>query len=776
MKYKKFSSIKKIMFKNISEKYTKNMLIFGDKNEVDSFIVEETDSLQEIYENSEKSGLIKRALLFMKSRFAIISVLFLVFGFFILINTMLLQLNPASGVGIGQSTLGVSRERVVKAPRGNIYDRYGVPLAVSQNINVLYICNANLENDKFNSMILDLALFLESKQIPYINTISDYISINPFKFLKSDAEILSWQTNKNIFNLKSSNAGKLITYDDIKFAKTDAQEFFNYLRYTLFDIDESISIEDCYRIIRIRYQIYLDSWAFKNGKPVEIARDVNDSVITILEEQNFRFTGILSGVESERRYLPDAKYLGHVIGYMGAISSKQYDELQSSGYTMNDSVGKSGVESYAERYLKGMNGIRPYNILTAQGEKETYFSETIGKAPVAGNDIMLTIDMNLQKIAMESLKKNIDFIKNNPKDKNKGDADSGAVVMLDVKTGETLVMASYPSFDPNNFVMAQYDEASKAQMIADLLNTKDKPMLNRAIMEIYAPGSTFKPITALAALEEGVSTNIHCGGSEIIGEWPFKCLEFPVRGHGDLNLTRGMATSCNIYFHKLGVATGIDKLNIWMKMVGLGEYSGIDLPGEEKGYRSSREVKKLLRQNPSDQIWFPADTAQTAIGQFDNKYTVIQLARYVSAVSNGLLVTPHVIKEISRSDGTILKSGGNEPVILPIKKTTIEAIRNAMVAVAQDREGTASAVFQKFPIKIACKTGTAETGNEDKSSSNALFICYAPADDPQVAIAQIIEKGVWGSNTMGVAKDLLTSYFGVDTTFQFETIALPEVK
>jgi penicillin-binding protein 2 len=323
--------------------------------------------------------------------------------------------------------------------------------------------------------------------------------------------------------------------------------------------------------------------------------------------------------------------------------------------------------------------------------------------------------------------------------------------------------------------MAKYDDESKKRMIISLTSTKDKPMLNRTIMEIYAPGSTFKAITAVSAIEEGIDTNQRCNGTETIAQWPFKCLEYPRSGHGNLDLTRGMATSCNLYFHKLGVATGIDKIDKWMKLFGLGEYTGIDLPSEEKGFRSNRETKKLLRKNPADQIWFPADTAQSAIGQFDNKYTVLQLARYCSGLSNGLLTTPHVIKDITRSDGTILKSGGDTPTAIPVKQSTLDRVREAMIAVSKDRQGTARKVFFNYSITIASKTGTAETGNEDKSSSNALFICYAPAVNPQVAIAQIVEKGVWGSNTMGIAKNLLNAYFGLDKNVDFETITVPIV-
>ncbi|MHB8964305.1 MAG: penicillin-binding transpeptidase domain-containing protein, partial [Saccharofermentanales bacterium] len=722
------------------------------------------------FTDEEKVTFSKRFHDFFSIRYNILSIFFAAFGLLVFISTAILQLSPASDLVTEAITSGASREQVIKAPRGNIFDRYGIPLAVSENINVLYLCEAGLDNDSLNAMLLDLALYFEKNDVSFADTLSDYLQVSPFRFVLPEQETAVWQTSRNTFNLAEPPAGKLIDFTDKKYVKTDPEVFFNFLRYTLFDISSSYTAEDAFRIMRFRYAIYIDRWNFSNGKPLEIARNVDDSIIKILEEQNYRFTGILSGVESERRYLPDAKYLGHVIGYLGAVSSSEFDTLKDAGYNINDSVGKSGVEQFAERYLHGADGVRPYNILTARGDDETFFADTAGKAPISGNDIMLTIDLHLQKIALDSLEKNIDFIKKNPKDKNKGDADSGAVVMIDVKTGETLVMASYPSFDPNDFMMAQYDEASMDRMVDALTNKKDKPMLNRAIMEIYAPGSTFKPITAVSALETGVDTNISCHGTEMIAEWKFRCLEYPARGHGDLSLTRGIATSCNIYFHKLGVATGINNMDKWMKLFGLGEYSGIDLPGEEKGYRSNRETKKLLRQSIYDQTWFPADTAQTAIGQFDSKYTVLQLARYAAALSNGLLVTPHVIKEVTRYDGTILLEGGRDPIKLPVKASTLAAVKKGMIAVSKDREGTARRVFNDFPITIACKTGTAETGNEDRSSSNALFICYAPADNPQVAIAQIVEKGVWGSNTMGIAKDLLTAYFGLDDKVAYETV------
>jgi len=429
------------------------------------------------YYNYEKNNFLNKVNKFIKNRFNIISLFFIIFAIMIVTNTIYLQVNSLNMANMTKTTTGVARERIISAPRGNIYDKYGVPIAISRDINILYITNANLDNNRLNAVLLDLAIYLEENNINYSNSFSEYIKINPVRFEKTIPEIITWQVNRNTFNLQKNDSPELINFEDTKYVKSNPTQLFNYFRYTLFGLDPTYSIEESFKIMRLRYEIFLDSWAFKNGKPIEIAHDIDMSKIMFLEEQNYRFPGIISGQTSERQYLPDAKYLGHVIGYLGAISPKQFDELQSAGYKMNDYIGQSGIEYTAERYLRGQDGVRPYNILTADPEHDIYYDESLGKESVAGSDVFLTIDMNLQKIAMDSLKANIEYIKNNPKDKNKGDADSGAVVMLDVRNGDVLVMASYPSFDPNDFVNAKFNETSKKNMIDALTNTKDKPML-----------------------------------------------------------------------------------------------------------------------------------------------------------------------------------------------------------------------------------------------------------------------------------------------------------
>jgi penicillin-binding protein 2 len=300
---------------------------------------------------------------------------------------------------------------------------------------------------------------------------------------------------------------------------------------------------------------------------------------------------------------------------------------------------------------------------------------------------------------------------------------------------------------------------------------EDKPLWNRAIMDQYAPGSTFKLVTALAALENEVitpnSNYITCESPVEIAGWPFKCLEKPNGGHGPLTLRRALATSCNIYFQQLGVKTGIDNIDAMGKLLGLGELTGIDLPGEWPGMRASRETKRLTREDIYDRLWMPADTAQSAIGQFDNAFTILQLARYAAAIATNQLVTPHVIREVVSEDGTVLYTGSTDVIPLGFDEQNLDIIRSGMQDVVTSGEGTAFQYLSKFveitKIPLACKTGTAETGREDdlKEYSNGLILGFAPANDPQIVIALVVEKGEWGSSTAVIMEDILRAYFGV---------------
>ena len=711
------------------------------------------------------------------NRYLVLATIFSVFGVVILCMTVKLQFSDYQNT-ISESTSGIAREYVSQAPRGDIVDCNGVVLASTVKYNTVMLANAYLDDDELNELCLELSYLFDEYYCISISGLDQYFVMDPEpRFLLDEEKIKLWQTDSNLFALEDYSQGVIVTFTD-NYVKTDPEVFFLYLRQK-FGLDTSYTDDEAYRIIRIRYQIFQDNWSFLKGTPVIIATDVPDSLITMLNEQNYHFMGIVTGVEYARTYSPEALYCCHVLGYVGKISQESYSSLAQFGYTSSDMVGKSGVESQMERYLHGSSGISPYNVWTAYGEEGMFVSSKYGVEPEAGATVYLTIDSKLQEVGTEALKDYINEAQAAEALEQKGyaTASAGAFVMMDVNTGAILAMGSYPNYDPNDFILANYGDEQAAEQVKyylgideyEEITAADLPLWNRAIMSMYAPGSTFKPITALAALEDGVITpgyNTYTCTSPIdIGGWIFKCLEFKDSGHGPLDLNSAMATSCNIYFMLLGVDTGIDSISEMAYKFGLGVKTGIDLPGEISGVMSSRETKRLLHESEYDKIWFPSNTAQAAIGQFDDCFTIMQLCRYTAGIATNKLVTPYVIDSVVASDGSILYQGQTEAVDLGIADENIQAVRNAMRCVVTGTykwSSTAQTQFENFPIEIVCKTGTAETGYEEirKEYSNGLFICYAPKDDPQVAIALVVEKGEWGSSTTVIAKKLLAAYFG----------------
>ncbi len=709
------------------------------------------------------------------SRYSILGAIISSIGLVILVMTATLQFSGRTNLTT-DSSKGVSRQYSISAPRGDIVDCNGVVLATTEQINTLMIANADMEDDKLNAMLLELSYLFDEYNVAPVDDLSDYLSVDPFEWKKSEDEITAWQVSSNLFALKENTTDTLVTYSDT-YVKSDPQVFFLYLRSEkIFNIDPSYSTDEAYRIAVMRYQIYKDKWAFSTGTPVKIATDVPDELVTLLLEQNYKYLGIISGKEYRRVYSPLAETSAHVVGYIGKISQERLALLKNFGYTAEDVVGQQGIEAQMERYLHGQSGVKAYNILNEDEANWSFFPENIGTDPVPGANVKLTIDTRIQQVTMDAIK---DYIAAAATQESKGykTASAGSAVMMDVHTGAIISMVSYPNFDPMDFVLSmEGDEQAKEQVkyylgLGDYktITAADKPLYNRAIQETYAPGSTFKMVTSLAALETGIISpddNIYICQSPIdIGGWLFRCHERPDGGHGPLTLERALATSCNIYFQRMGVDTGIDAIDKYGAILGLGELTGIDLPGEVAGMRSSKATKRLLRAEEYDKTWFPADTAQSSIGQFDNVFTTLQLCRYTAALATKTLVTPHVIDEVAAADGTILYTGSTKVEELDISQSSLDAIKLGMRAVITDSEGTAnkylSALNEQIPI--ACKTGTAETGNEDKFKeySNGLFVLYAPADDPQIAIAICIEKGEWGASTTVIAEKMLRAYFGL---------------
>ncbi|RCX17467.1 peptidoglycan glycosyltransferase [Anaerobacterium chartisolvens] len=702
-----------------------------------------------------------------KDRYNILGACFFILGVIIILRLANLQIiNGQKYDSESQSRL--LNERKIAAPRGDILDRNGIPIATNRIGFTVQIVYAGLDSNSLNDMLLRLANLFESCNDEYNRSFNKFITFNPIGFgsslknLKEPVERI-----KSEFGLKPQSTDRLDT----------PEEAFRYIRENKYKIDKKYTDEEAYKIMTMRYEIR----GLNSLNPITLARDVSQETMAKLEEMHRLFPGVTTDTEPIRVYR-DSQYAAHILGYIRGINDEEYKRLKDKGYAMNELIGKSGVELAAEEYLRGKDGQRRVEVDT-----EGRFTEELNSRPaVPGNNVILTIDMKLQKIAEESLERTITSIRNKQGGKtsknNKGDAFSGAVVALDVNNGEVLAMSSYPTFDPAIFLEGAGNREAQNKITEWNEDNVNTPLVNRAIAAAYPPGSTFKPIVAVAGLEEGVITKgqkIDDPGFIIEEGERLTCLEYrngtKPHGHGPIDLKEALATSCNIYFYKLGISLGSDNIDKWSKNFGLGEYTGIELGGESKGTRSNQEYHYKQTRNQ----WGKVLTALSSIGQLYNNYTPLQLANYTATIANGgKKHTPHVIKKIIASDGTVVKEDKPEYTQLPVKAETIQAVKDGMEAVANSTEGTAANVFEDFyrsyNIRVAGKTGTAETNESiyQGKSNNGMFICYAPADNPKIAVAVAVQRGVFGYYAADVARDIMAEYFNLNDDNNVDDIAI----
>ncbi|MCK5811809.1 MAG: penicillin-binding protein 2 [Clostridiales bacterium] len=678
-------------------------------------------------------------------RFILLFSIFVALVVGLLVRLYFMQI--VNGEDYYQSTIkNYSHRFEEQAIRGNIYDSNGSILAYNVESFNLYLSKVYKSTEQLNEAIIYLMTILDDNQEISTNKLIYFYDVEnkQFNSYRTEDEIANWQMNIDYFNQKEENI------------ITDGELFFEFLQ-DYFKISESYTEKQVKQGIIIRYEILKNRWFWNEGEVLLISKDISKETLAMVTENRHKIKG-LTIIPSMTREYGQVYDIAHVLGYVGMVTP---EDVTESGYGTDDIIGKTGIEVFAEELLKGNHGY--IDVIT--DETGTILSEVGGEKAINGSDIYLTIDVNLQKIAMESIQNNIEIIKNKAKvddARNFADANAGAVVAIDIKTGEVLVMASYPSYDPNWFIHNTQESRDK---IYEAFNDNiAKSMLNRAIQETYTPGSTFKPIVAIAGLEEKIideETKIFDPGHKVIGDWDFYCLEYVMSGywftHGWLDVKEAITTSCNMFFYILGVDTGIEAINNWAEQFGLGTKTGIDLYGEATGIRSN----PVYKYSKEFEKWYIADTAQSSIGQLYHNYTPLQLANYTAALANGgKLFTPFLISKAVTKNGEVLYEGETQFKQIPWEEKTFKIIKEAMEGVVLD--GTAEKVFADFPIKVAGKTGTAETGRESHESSNGVFICYAPIDDPQIAIAVVIEHGVWGSYTAPVAKDILREYFGLN--------------
>ena len=518
----------------------------------------------------------------------------------------------------------------------------------------------------------------------------------------------------------------------------------------LYGVSDIYSEDDIRRIVGIRYEA--DIRGFSQVSPFTVADDVSVEVVAKIKERSNDFKGVSISNTYMREYQKPG-LATHILGRTGKISAEEYEQLSASGYGMNDTLGKQGIEKWGEKYLKGIDGTT--GSIKLSGTEGASLIENI--APVPGNSITLTIDSRLQETVEKSLENNIKRIQHSGGVKNKdgGDCNAGAAVVIDIKTGDTLAAASYPSYD-----MSRFNEDYQS-----LLENEAKPMWNRAVSGLYSPGSTFKPLVAIAAMESG---NLKPG--EIIEDkgiytaytdyrptcWIWSESDM-TQTHGHLDVSGAIENSCNYFFYEVGDRMGIKVLDEYAEKFGLGKYTGIELGEESSGGMASPEYKKSIIKNITSRDWYSGDTLQASIGQSYSLFTPVQLANYAAAIANGgTHYKVNLVKSIRSSvDGSLVYEAVPEVRdSVEMDKSVLQAVKNGMRRVID--EGSAASVFTDYDIPIGGKTGTAQVGN---GSNNAVFIAYAPFDNPQIAVSVVLEHGVRGTNAASVAKDIFDFYF-----------------
>ncbi len=634
---------------------------------------------------------------------------------------------------------------VVEGARGEILDRNGVTLVSNRQGNSIKF-NAALfpsqsKNSERNAIIYTLIELCESKGEEWTDNL-------PVIYDENGELVFEEDRTTDIKGLKSSNMLNLNSY-------ATAQNCLDALidMYDLHDYDEATAR----KIASVRYEMWRTGYSITN--PYTFAEDVSNETVSIIKEKSEFFKGVEIEIEAYREYT-DSSLAPHIIGVIGAINSDEYSsrnqtlnemlestdysdeekaELKRNSYSVTDYIGKFGIESAMETYLRGKKGVKTISI-DSEGTVESEYTVN----PQQGNTVVLTLEAGLQKVAQDSLAKRIQELWATS---TSGLDAAGAVVVIDVDTGEILASASYPTYDLSEY-FEKYDE---------LLETDGNPLVNRALQSTYEPGSTMKLSTALAGLEEGAinsETTYYCNSVFEYFDVTFSCLH----SHGYLDVENALEKSCNIYFYNVGESLGIDVMNTYSSKLGLGQKTGIEI-SESKGILAGRAYRESIGST-----WQMGDTIQAGIGQSDNLFTVIQLANYCATIANnGTRYKCHFVKYIMSDDHSEMIYEA-EPEIVEetgISQASIDIVKQGMLAVTTT--GSCTSAFSKISEKVGAKTGTTQVkriidGTEVKGN-NGLNVSFAPFDNPEIAVAVIIENVDSGTATATVAADIYEYYF-----------------
>ncbi len=620
----------------------------------------------------------------------------------------------------------------INAARGTIYDRNGIPLVENRpSVSVVFEHPFFPERKtpegqkRRNELLASLITLFEQHKTPWIDSLP--IALNE----QGQAAFLP-DHEEEVRELKSPERLRLNEYATAQNCMDALVERFALESYDPAMARKIASVQ--YGMLRMGYDI---------NTPYTFAEDADTLLVSKIKESSRLYTGVVTEIVPIRSYT-DGTLAPHIIGRVGAISASDYAAHKAEGYKLNDVYGASGIERAAENWLRGKEGLKQV-MVDSQGDA----SVEIVRPAVQGSSVVLTLDMGLQRMIQDRFPKYMEDFRN----KRANVPAAGSVVVLDVNSFEVLACVSYPYYD-----ITKYSE-----QLAALNSDPTAPLWDRALRGTYEPGSTIKPSGALAALQEGLITDgytFYCGGTYKYLDSSYKCNQYRMHGGRPINVRKALIDSCNSFFYEMGRILGYEKLNTYRMAMGLGQKTGVELP-EESGVMDSEERRALLNQP-----WYAGYNIQSGIGQ-NNLFTPMQIAVYAATIANnGKRYRAHFIQSV-REAGTMEPVQVNTPEILGetgIDKKYYATIRDAMNFLGSNPNGVTGRYFKNLPVKVGAKTGTSQVVREvdgvRKQITNGIFISYAPADKPEIAVIAVGEGCNNSEPTIPIIRDVYEYYFG----------------
>jgi len=627
----------------------------------------------------------------------------------------LAQIQIADGASyLAAQQAGDVKVQTREAARGEIVDRNGSPFAYNEASYRIVFDKALMPAGRENETILTLIGILSESG-------EEWISNLPLQLNETGKVVFAPDSDNAVTRLKNFvGTNSYASASDILYWLRD--------RYSLEDYTDAEAV----MASAVRYEMERTGYSIENR--YIFAEDISLDTATLISQLQSSIPGAYIEETANRVYI-DGDLAPHIIGRTGAIVADQVDEYLAKGYSMNDRVGVEGIERAYEDILRGESG----EILISRAADYSVTGVEESKPAVPGDTVMLTIDKNIQRVALNALRDEIAYLNEYAKEGEGKEADAGAAVVIDIKNSELLAAVTYPSYD-----LSTYSQ-DFAKNSADPL----MPFWNRAFAGVYAPGSTFKPTVAIAGLAEDIltaRTQVRCSKVYTYFEdYQPTCLG----SHGLMTLADALRASCNIFFYDTGRNLGIQTINNYAQSLGLGVPTGIEL------YEAAGTQCDPDSPNPGDSL-------QAAIGQLDNGYTPLQLANYAATIARrGIRTDLSLVKAICSYYDYNEVIEENEPSVMAnvlLEDKYWDAVFDGMIQATHAPNGTSYRYLGDYPITVASKTGTPQT----QQFPNSTYICFAPAEDPQIAIAVVIEKGWHGYTGAPVARAILDAYFYPD--------------